>query len=1156
MFITDNAGTGSCAATKANALGYYLHDYNDMMTVVAESMDCYVIDAGRTAGFEENLKTYLSDHIHHSEAGGESYAKAIWKGLCAIRNGEKPESGHDHRYIESVIAPTCTEQGYTTYTCICGDSYVGDYVDADGEHDFTDWYLTREATYELTGEECRDCKKCSHVEFRTVEVAVVTSGNVGKGTPYTDDVTYTLYSDGTMVISGKGTVYCSEWRGNSQPYYDYRDQVKKLIIEEGITYTMGGCFAYFVNLESVSLPNSLTRINKNAFMNSFVSTLKSITIPETVTYIADYAFGFYSGASSAIFTDVIIENPNVSFVESNAVFNSGKNLQNLTLYSYGAENNVRTYAETYGCRYIDLNDYQKGEFGDIYYEVSSGVLSLDPLVENASVSADDQPWASFNDKITRVVISEGVTSIENNAFADYTALAEVELPYTLQSIGDGAFAVSESNNTPLTMALPRRMTSLGNDLFAGRNNVNLTVYYGSLGANIAETGVNLDVKKEFKLLLIGNSYSEDASNGSHTKTSQLLDILQSMLGQDTEITVALLYSGGKGMHWHATQAEQGNSAYSFKVITTANPTWKSLGSYTSASALAWTDWDAVSLQPYNINVSTGQESVPYPDTTDPKFYHIEDSSAYMLDHVERYAPYADVYFYMHWAQTKSIVLNAVLSSYNKMAAFMPNVLDYAGTNSGKQFKTIIPVGLSIQNARSTYLALLAYNTSAYDDGTLNLTTDAQIGLQRDGGHVSFNIGRYIAALTFAETIIPEDMRAEGYVLPDIRITESVGQLPKEYSVIAQKSVLAAVNGWKSGSLAVTNIEGYTQDPTVAASELLQAIQFHLNNKDESLTTQLEAAVLAALPADFAVSKIEVDENTMTAEVTIRFGYTFAAVTVSYTTPTLVITQQPESVEQEIGKKISIAVEAEGEGLTYQWYYKDKGAKEFKVSSRKTASYTATMQSYMKGRQVYCVITDKYGNEVTTDVATITLPPEELKILSQPTDVEVELGEKFSVTLKVQGEGLTYQWYYKDKSAKEFKVSSRKTASYTATMQSYMKGRQVYCVITDQFGNQVTTDVATINLPPVKLELLSQPTDVYTVKGEKFSIGFAVQGDGLTYQWYYKDKSMKEFKVSSRKSATYAFTTQSYMNNRQVYCVITDQYGNQVTTEVATIYVNK
>ena len=380
---------------------------------------------------------------------------------------------------------------------------------------------------------------------------------------------------------------------------------------------------------------------------------------------------------------------------------------------------------------------------------------------------------------------------------------------------------------------------------------------------------------EFKILLIGNSYSQDASNGSHTTDSQLLTILQALLGEDVKITVALLYSGGKGMHWHATQAEQGNTAYSFRVISTDNPQWTSKGSYKSADALAWTDWDVISLQPYNINVGTGEESVPYPEQTDPKFYHISVSSAYMLDHVTRYALQADIYFYMHWAQTSGTILNAALSNYNKQAAFMPQVLDYTGTESGAQFNTLIPVGLSIQNARTTYLALLRYNTTAYADGNLNLITDAQIGLQRDGGHVSFNIGRYIAALTFAEMIIPEDMRADNYVLPEIRITESVGKLPKEYTEIAKKAVLAAVSSWKQGSLSVTEIEGYLQDPTEEAERILTNAVLDLSCGIS--TEPIIDRILALLPADFVVDEISLPENIVYGDVfhftvTVRFGY--------------------------------------------------------------------------------------------------------------------------------------------------------------------------------------------------------------------------------------------------------------------------------------------
>ncbi len=44
---------------------------------------------------------------------------------------------HVHAYTSDIIKPTCTDKGYTTYTCECGDSYVSDYVDALG-HNYED----------------------------------------------------------------------------------------------------------------------------------------------------------------------------------------------------------------------------------------------------------------------------------------------------------------------------------------------------------------------------------------------------------------------------------------------------------------------------------------------------------------------------------------------------------------------------------------------------------------------------------------------------------------------------------------------------------------------------------------------------------------------------------------------------------------------------------------------------------------------------------------------------------------------------------------------------------------------------------------------------------------------------------------------------------
>ena len=50
--------------------------------------------------------------------------------------------GHEHRYEAVVTAPTCTEEGYTTYTCECGESYVADKTPALG-HDWDGIDCTR-----------------------------------------------------------------------------------------------------------------------------------------------------------------------------------------------------------------------------------------------------------------------------------------------------------------------------------------------------------------------------------------------------------------------------------------------------------------------------------------------------------------------------------------------------------------------------------------------------------------------------------------------------------------------------------------------------------------------------------------------------------------------------------------------------------------------------------------------------------------------------------------------------------------------------------------------------------------------------------------------------------------------------------------------------
>ena len=156
--------------------------------------------------------------------------------------------------------------------------------------------------------------------------------------------------------------------------------------------------------------------------------------------------------------------------------------------------------------------------------------------------------------------------------------------------------------------------------------------------------------------------------------------------------------------------------------------------------------------------------------------------------------------------------------------------------------------------------------------------------------------------------------------------------------------------------------------------------------------------------------------------------------------------------------------ASGEGLKYQWYYTSNGnTSVFYKSSTTTATYSTTMNADRDGRKVYCMVTDKYGNSVKSNTVTLSMSGS-LKITQQPTSVTVASGATAKATVKATGDGLKYQWYYTlNKDDIEFHKSSITSATYSTTMNEDRDGREVYCVVTDKYGNTVMTDVVTLRM---------------------------------------------------------------------------------------------
>ena len=74
---------------------------------------------------------------------------------------------HEHSYTAVVTPPTCTEKGYTTHTCACGDSYVDTYTDALG-HAWDSGKVTKQPTATETGVRTYTCTRCNATKTETI----------------------------------------------------------------------------------------------------------------------------------------------------------------------------------------------------------------------------------------------------------------------------------------------------------------------------------------------------------------------------------------------------------------------------------------------------------------------------------------------------------------------------------------------------------------------------------------------------------------------------------------------------------------------------------------------------------------------------------------------------------------------------------------------------------------------------------------------------------------------------------------------------------------------------------------------------------------------------------------------------------------------------
>ena len=116
-------------------------------------------------------------------------------------------------------------------------------------------------------------------------VAITTNEEIASGS-CGEALTWSLNSAGDLTVSGTGDM--ASFTATGAPWAEYRDQVKLVIVGQGVTSIGSSAFQDCKNLELVRLPNTLTALGKAAFLRC--GKLTNITLPASLESVGEDCF--------------------------------------------------------------------------------------------------------------------------------------------------------------------------------------------------------------------------------------------------------------------------------------------------------------------------------------------------------------------------------------------------------------------------------------------------------------------------------------------------------------------------------------------------------------------------------------------------------------------------------------------------------------------------------------------------------------------------------------------------------------------------------------------------------------------------------------------------------------------------------------------------
>lgn len=257
--------------------------------------------------------------------------------------------------------------------------------------------------------------------FSTKSEAASYSGKCG------DNLTWSFDGEtGELVISGTGMMYDYSMNFNGsqgtgyhwpRPWESYIESIEDIVFCGGITYIGKNAFRYCTKITKLVFPEGVAHIGDNAFGDC--KGLNDVFLPASLTTIGTNAFldcqwirNIYYAGNEEMWDAISLDKNAFDMYSRPTVF-----------YNYGSLIGA--------C----------GENARWAFDETSGALTINGTGE---IDANFANWDQIKDQVTYVEVENGITSVGESAFADFTALQEVYFSESVLTVGADAFSGCEN----------------------------------------------------------------------------------------------------------------------------------------------------------------------------------------------------------------------------------------------------------------------------------------------------------------------------------------------------------------------------------------------------------------------------------------------------------------------------------------------------------------------------------------------------------------------------------------------------------------------------------------------------------------------------------------------------------------------------------------